>query len=554
MTRSHGFTLSEMLLTILIVGILAAVTLPTVQKAHPDKLEAMRRKSYYILENTVSQIYTDDTMYRKKVDGSDPGFQNTETIKLNGKTYEGRTKFCELYANSLNKRVNTTTNCTPNAKTFTTSDNVDWYLPVTDFTEGYAAITFDVNGKADPNCERGAQCKKPDRFTYYILSNGTITEKQPTINKTTYCIRTAITGHGTVSPSSEYCGLSNGTYILTATPKTGWLSDWSNNEKRIKIKDKDASTRVTFTESPKACITLNVNCESGLPNTCGSYTITNGTFTQSGNTLSACNLYANDYMLTVTPLTTHTTSWQTQTVSLNGTDQTLSVNLNEKKYCATLNVSCPDGGANVCGSYTITGNGTTYGMDTSATLAKTCALRNGNYTLTVNPTAAYKTTTPTQSIRIANGDWDGNAEFQKAIKNCKTDGYFEANGKKFSCIFTSDDGMYACTYVTKNFPSYGIKKCQNALDTWANAVRKCGGVNKLPTVQDLNKIYSLIYDENINKFKWDIIGGSGGYTVFGFISGEELDDGSVMIVNKYDGQTTAKKERFMPVDTFCVLE
>ncbi|HIS37863.1 TPA: hypothetical protein IAC10_14765, partial [Candidatus Scatousia excrementigallinarum] len=50
-----------MLITIAIIGILAAVLLPIVQKAQPDKLEAMRRKSYYILEQTVNRMKTDDS-------------------------------------------------------------------------------------------------------------------------------------------------------------------------------------------------------------------------------------------------------------------------------------------------------------------------------------------------------------------------------------------------------------------------------------------------------------------------------------------------------------
>ena len=469
---------------------MAAVTIPVVQKAQPDKLESMRRKSFYILESTVNQLLEDDTLYREKRDGSSPGFSNTEAINLEGRVYAGKTKFCELYANALTKRVNTSTNCTPNAKTFTSADNVDWYLPVTEFKEGYAAIKFDVNGKAEPNCEYSQTCKHPDTFTYYLLTNGKLTETDPKLKPVTYCIRTETSGEGTVMPSKEYCGLTNGTYILTSVPKTGWISNWSNNTKRVKIKDKDETATVTFSELPKACIKLKVNCESGSPSGCGSYLLTNGNFTTDGNRLEACNLAANVYTITVTPKSNYSASWRTQEVILNGVDQSYEVDITENKYCAKLAVSCPDGGANVCGSYTVSGGGSTYGMDTSGNEARTCSLRNGNYTLNVRPTKAYKADTATTSFSIADRDWSGNMAFKKTIKNCKDDGYFEANGKKWSCPGL----MYS--YMTteeceKSKNLYGIKNCIPDHDYWGQVVGMCGGIKYMPTTDDLASIEGL---------------------------------------------------------------
>ena len=468
------------------------------QKAQPDKLETMRRKSYYILEQTVNQMKTDDSMYRERSDGEKQGFRNTETIKLEGKSYGGSTKFCELFARSLTKRANIPVQCSPKQKTFTSADNVDWYLPVTEFKENYAEIKFDVNGKAEPNCEYNAKtCPKPDTFKYYVNAYGKLVEEKPKTYQTTYCITTKITGSGSVLPSNTYCGLTNGTYTLTAVPSPDWSSNWENNQKSITIKGKDEETSVTFTEAPKACIKLNVNCANNA-NICGSYTLTNGTFSQNENEYTACNLNPGSYTVNVTPKSNYTSNWTTQTVTLNGLDQILNVTLSEKTYCAKLNVDCPAGGANLCGSYVINGDKE---MTASSDYARLCSLRSGSYDLLISSVKSggkdkYKVSPEKISFTITNSDWEGNASFEKLIKNCKEDGYFEANGKKWSCPFyPTPISRTECDAALRE-GKLGIKECYYEGDYWAGAVKQCGGINKMPTMDDLAKIASLIYKGN----------------------------------------------------------
>ncbi len=179
MNNNKGYTLAETLLTILIIGILAAVTLPTIQKSMGNKLETMRIKTMYIIEQTVTQMLDDDTMYPQSNMEASIGLANTNAVKINGITYQGNTKFCELFASRITKAPSSPTNCTANAKTFTSADGVDWYLPVSNFSTKQM-IKFDVNGaEEDPNCTYNADnCPKPDIFEYYISPMGKITEEE----------------------------------------------------------------------------------------------------------------------------------------------------------------------------------------------------------------------------------------------------------------------------------------------------------------------------------------------------------------------------------------
>lgn len=415
MRLKRAFTLSELLITILIIGIIAAVTLPVVKKAMPDKLEAMRRKTYYILENTVSQMAADDIMYPAKKDGT-MGFQNTDAIKLDGIVYQGDKKFCELFSSRLTKRKDSVTDCTADAKTFSSADNVDWYLPVTSFPKGYAKVKFDVNGNNEPNCEYNeTTCPSPDTFTYYVLSNGRIVEQDPNLSALKFCIRTTITGSGTVTEGTEYCNLSNGTYTLNAVPSSGWISNWADNKKVVTIAGADKDVSVTFTESPKACINLSVNCDDGTPDKCGNYTIGSASATTDGNTIKACNLPAGTYNVTVTPKSTHSASWTTKSVILNGFDQSLSVDLSKKKYCATLNVTCPGGLPSACGSFALTKGSNTVALDIIGNTVKNCNLEAGTYTLTVTPKDMYSVNKTSFSIPISSADWTGTATFISSV-------------------------------------------------------------------------------------------------------------------------------------------
>ena len=114
---------------------------------------------------------------------------------------------------------------------------------------------------------------------------------------------------------------------------------------------------------------------------------------------------------------------------------------------------------------------------------------------------------------------------------------FELDGKCFGAPFSPKPLTYDECMAQKD--NLGIKQCCstswcNNTDYWAGAVKQCGGVSKMPTMDDLGKLASQLYKGNptINAYRdysnlqWDQDAATAlGFTSTGFDlwSGEEYD-------------------------------
>ena len=107
---------------------------------------------------------------------------------------------------------------------------------------------------------------------------------------------------------------------------------------------------------------------------------------------------------------------------------------------------------------------------------------------------------------------------------------FEVNGKCFGAPFTPKPLTKAECEAEKG--NLGIKECYRDTDYWAGAVKQCGGVSKMPTMDDLGKLASQLYEGNPsigayqskNALQWDWDAATAlGFTSFNFYlwSGEE---------------------------------
>lgn len=158
--NKRAFTLAEVLVSLALLGVLAAILIPVISRAKPNPNKVMFKKAYSTLENVVAKMINDDTIYPDTTYGFSIETDPTERAG----SYN---KFCYYLAENLNTIGATacplsTVSTTPSAPFAITGDGILWYIyPNTSalrFMESASANTFtvkiivDVNGTNPPNC------------------------------------------------------------------------------------------------------------------------------------------------------------------------------------------------------------------------------------------------------------------------------------------------------------------------------------------------------------------------------------------------------------------
>lgn len=185
-----GFTLSEMVVTIGVVGVLALILIPVLRDAMPNQEQAMFKKAYYIIERSVSELINDEDLYPEAEEGQTNYFGNTVEVTYKDITASGSSKFCKLFTSKLNRTSDVVCEASEGKTlptkftdgvdpigTMTTADGIVWLLPDTVFADNTTPqeIYVDVNGKKKPNCFYDkTTCKKPDRFTVKVYQDGRV--------------------------------------------------------------------------------------------------------------------------------------------------------------------------------------------------------------------------------------------------------------------------------------------------------------------------------------------------------------------------------------------
>lgn len=196
MKKLKGFTLTELMVAMGVIGILVAVVTPAIMKTRPNKNKMMIKKSFYTAEQIVSTLINDERLYpdmkeicdRGVVEGEDPtkvycafGFDYDNSVRYEGETYAGNTKFADLFASRLNVKTEDDTN-----HIYYTTDGIKWDLSGTvgAWTKGHdtpgkfgdqtnaagvGKITVDVNGDEAPNCRESAENCSADDFDQYVI-------------------------------------------------------------------------------------------------------------------------------------------------------------------------------------------------------------------------------------------------------------------------------------------------------------------------------------------------------------------------------------------------
>lgn len=193
MKKLKGFTMTELMVALAVVGILIAIVTPAIFKNRPNKNKMMVKKSFYVAEQIVSTLINDGNFYPDKRDNCTDdkaettcywGFDDTEEITYEGEKYSGNEKFYKLFKNMINVKTEDDT-----THVFYTSDGVKWDLSGTigkwtsgkdsvgKFSDsspaaGKGIILIDVNGDETPNTRCTESSTDCDQYKIEVLANG----------------------------------------------------------------------------------------------------------------------------------------------------------------------------------------------------------------------------------------------------------------------------------------------------------------------------------------------------------------------------------------------
>lgn len=194
--RKNGFTLQELLISMAIIGLIAASIAPAINSIMPDKRKTMYMKAYNTLTNVTNEVLSDPSLYWTKYDPdtgeatcSGLGCQDLPTsyapcnnteLKCNGLI----SKFPNLFATKVNY---VEISGPPYDGSFfkvdlKTVDGIDWLFQTNssnNFMNVEYKLTIDVNYKNTNEKNKctynSSTCPNPDQFEFKIDNDGGIT-------------------------------------------------------------------------------------------------------------------------------------------------------------------------------------------------------------------------------------------------------------------------------------------------------------------------------------------------------------------------------------------
>ena len=207
--KRKGFTLAEILISLAIIGIIAAIGFPAVNSMKPNKNKIMYLKVYDELRNGIASLAADSSLFPVcKDDGGDgiecASFPLLNTMlpvnnKFSDSKYEGNVKLCNLVAYYLNVSDTSCSDSTysfnsgsfntdfNNKKSFTTQNGIQWWIipQENSASDGTASYQTDIYVDIDPSKESKNciydkdECKNPDRFKFMIAADGSVITADP---------------------------------------------------------------------------------------------------------------------------------------------------------------------------------------------------------------------------------------------------------------------------------------------------------------------------------------------------------------------------------------
>ena len=182
--RKLGFTLAEVLISLTVVGVVSALTVPLVSNLIPDKDKINVLNTYNKIAKLTQNLLEDPTAYYPEISTSGSVIRAGLFSPTGPK--EG-TAIIEAYPNNLSKLI-TESNATDDGNwTYSFECDKDikcqFHVPQSKMEENAKfGYDFDIillyKNKANP-CAYSASCPKPDKYSFEIDNWGNITPVDP---------------------------------------------------------------------------------------------------------------------------------------------------------------------------------------------------------------------------------------------------------------------------------------------------------------------------------------------------------------------------------------
>ncbi len=215
--QKKGFTLTELLIALGVIGIIVAILVPIIFNLIPDQSVLMAKRAYYSIQTVVSDLINDEGCYPDKTQsagadrrvGFDDGYGYANCLKWGGSndtrqyinSEDAVAKFATLFADKIDLKEGSTTSSSQVLKitNFETKDGMKWYIyPFSGYggsviknkyndlraiTDLFAIIEVDVNGDGNtPNCGQSVMtsacegtARNFDQFAVALSTDGKLT-------------------------------------------------------------------------------------------------------------------------------------------------------------------------------------------------------------------------------------------------------------------------------------------------------------------------------------------------------------------------------------------
>lgn len=166
--NKNAYTLSEVLISLGIVALLAAVLVPGLGKLMPDSSKMKIINLDAQISNAVTNLLNQDTLYNCDPEGDLEGLACDDAVEGWTSNYSGDEKFEKLMAEELGLVAT-------NKEGFSwkSSNGTLWsFTKVGEKNDAYYIITIDLNGSKSPNEVFSAEQEKPDQFKFKVGNYG----------------------------------------------------------------------------------------------------------------------------------------------------------------------------------------------------------------------------------------------------------------------------------------------------------------------------------------------------------------------------------------------